>query len=403
MPEPRLLTFERSIRVSPAEAWRAFTQATLLRDWLCDQSSCDPRQGGHVFLQWKDGKTVTGTYTRFDPPKTLAFTWLSPGTLGAAQVQLDFHPEGEGMRLALVQSGLSDDAVEPLRAFWPEALDNLASVLNSGIDQRLARRPRLGIWMEDELRPEKARELGVPVEQGVLLAGTAEHSGAQAAGLQKDDVLVALNGAVLANPGSFDTALRGLKAGDRPIVEYYRGGEKHSVPLELGSFPIPNVPGTGGELADKVRSLDGEILSAMRQQLAGLSETQAEKRPSEGEWSVKELVAHFILCERDYQSWVAAMLNDRPVEDWLEMRPNVQPRIQALTARFGTLADLLDEFTKSQEETVAMIAAIPGEFTANRKHLFRRLASWASEAMPGHYYEEHKGQFQAAIDLNQGG
>jgi hypothetical protein len=244
--------------------------------------------------------------------------------------------------------------------------------------------------------------LGVPVSQGVLLHGTAEGTGAQAAGLLKDDVLVSLNGVPLLDPTSFDAALRGLKAGDRPIVEYYRGTEKRSTPLELGNFPIPELPDVAGELAAKVRQVYAEARAAMRAQVEGLTDEQAAARPAEGQWSANELVAHFVLMERDYQSWVADMLNDTPVEDWLQMRPNVQPRISALTARLSTLPALLEELERAQEETAALIEAFPASFVRDRKHLYRRAALWEIEGHPSHYFEEHKEQFQAAIDAARG-
>jgi hypothetical protein len=136
----------------------------------------------------------------------------------------------------------------------------------------------------------------------------------------------------------------------------------------------------------------------MRAHLAGLSKAQAAARPQEGEWSVDEITAHFILCERDYQSWVADMLNDVEIEGWLEMRPNVQPRITALTSRLGTLPALLEELAKAKAETAAMIEAISPAFARDRKHIYRRLAQWAVEEAPNHYYDEHKGQLQAAIE-----
>ena len=136
--------------------------------------------------------------------------------------------------------------------------------------------------------------------------GRAENTGARAAGLVKDDVLVSLNGVKLVDPTSFDQALRGLKAGDKPIVEYYRGAEKHTTPLELGSFPIPELPASPAELAAKVREIYQQLNRSISELIQDLSEEQAGKRPAEKEWSAKELIGHFILCERDYQSWVAA-------------------------------------------------------------------------------------------------
>jgi uncharacterized protein YndB with AHSA1/START domain len=402
MSEPLSLTFTRTISAAPAEVCRAFTHATLLRDWLSDNASSDPHPGGHLLLTWRDGTTVTGTYRQLDPPRTLQFTWEAADLPAPTLIRVTCEGEGESTRITLVQESLEDGvdwnaAAARLQAFWNAALENLASVVEAGVDLRQARRPRLGI-VYDELTAEKARALGLPDAQGVLIRGTAEGSGAQAAGLLKDDVLVSLNGVPLLGPDSFDTALRGLKAGDRPVIEYYRGAEKRSTPLELGTFPIPELPPGAAALADTVREIYAGVMAALREQLSGLTDEQVAVRPAEGEWNVKELVAHLVLMERDYQSWVADMLNDVPVEDWLEMRPNVQPRITALIARLGSLPALLDELRLAQEETSAMIQALPESFTRDRKHLFRRAAQWEIEGIQGHYFEEHKEQFQAAVE-----
>jgi uncharacterized protein YndB with AHSA1/START domain len=401
MSETFSIVVTRRIQAAPAEVFRAFTHPTLLRDWLCDKAWTEPRPGGPVYLYWRDGAAVTGGYEQFDPPRSLHLTWLASDRRAPARLGVSCEAEMAGTCLSLTwesqEGGQGLGNAATLDAFWDAALENLVSVLETGIDLRIARRPRLGI-IYDNYSQKVARKLGVPVDQGVLLHGTAEGSGARAAGLRKGDVLVSFNGEPLLDPNSFDAPLRGLKAGDRPVVEFYRGPEKHSVPLELGSFPIPDLPAEAAELAGEVRELHAGVLFDLRQQLAGLSDKQAQARPAEGEWSVNEQVAHFVLCERDYQSWVADMLNDTPVEDWVQMRPNVEPRIAALTARLKTLPALLAELAAAQEETAAMIAAFPASFARDRKHLYRRAAKWIIELIPDHYFVEHKDQFRATIE-----
>jgi uncharacterized protein YndB with AHSA1/START domain len=407
MPDPQTVTVTRTIHSPPAEVCRGFTHKTLLRDWLSQESSSDPQKGGHLFLQFPNGRVVTGSYEQINVPNGMRFSWSDSELPAPSVVEIRCEPAGESTRLTLKHSprdrtaGLGE-AVQGLRAFWEEALENLASMLEKGVDLRLARRPRLGIFM-DEFTPEVAKKLGVPVEEGVHVGATAEGSGARAAGLVKGDVLVSLNGVPLINPNSFEEALSGLKAGDRPQVEYYRGAEVHSTPLELSSFPILELPAGAKELAEQVKELNAKVMEAMRLQLEGLSDEQASTRPAVEEWSAKELVAHFVLCERDYQSWVADMLNDTPVEDALLARPNVPVRLDALIARLGNLEALLDELGLAKAESEALIAAFPESFVRDRKHLFRRAAEWELEWMPEHYFEEHREQFQAvALDAARG-
>lgn len=402
------LTFSRSVAAPPGEVSRAFTHPTLLRDWLCDAAASEARPGGHLFLNWRfvngpQGYSVAGTYQQITPEQVI-FTWHGSGDPGPTTVTVICADEDGQTRASLVHSGLGEGpewealarrwAVE-----WPAALENLQSVLEKGVDLRQARRPRLGIWM-DELSAEKAAELGAPGGQGVLLEETVEGSGAEAAGLQKDDVLVSLNGVALAGPESFGLALKGLQAGDRPEVVFYRAGERRAVALELGSSPTPEPPPSPAELADRVRANNAEMLESMRAKLSGLSEEAAARRPSgPDDWNALELAAHFILMERDYQSWVADMLNDQPVEDDLAMRPNVTPRLKALVERMpriepaGGQPGLLGELALAMEETAAMLAALPAALV-ERKHLYQRVAGWALVLAPSHYTGEHKDQFE---------
>lgn len=402
MSTTRTLTFSRTVHAPLEEVFRAFTHPTALRDWLSDAASTDRRKGGHVFLQWNDGYYATGSFTQYNPPHDLAFTWDALQEPGVMEVTVSFIKQNGDTLVKVDHDRLGSgsewrDTILSFERAWPESLENLQSFLETGIDLRQARRPRLGIFM-DNFNAELALKLGVPVSEGVYIAGAAEGTGAQAAGLVKNDILVSLNGVPLTNPGSFDQALRGLKAGDRPLVEFYRGAEKHSVPLELSSFPIPRLPASPVELADQIRAEYRVVHQKIADVVSGLSEDQAGKRPAEGEWSVKELVGHFVLCERDFQSWVADMLHDNVIEDYLEYRPNSTERIDALIARLGSLGALLDELALAQEESCALIAALPEHFTTWRKHFYRRLAFWEMEIVEGHFDAEHAEQFKAAIE-----
>jgi hypothetical protein len=332
----------------------------------------------------------------------LDLAWSSPLDPGPTQVSLRFEPAGDGILVKLEHSGFSKGADwetnrQGKERAWNAALENLESFLLEGIDLRLARRPRLGIWM-DELTPALAEKLDLPEAKGVLLAGTAPGTGAEAAGFVKDDVLISLNGIPLESPNSFGLALQGLQAGDCPVVEYYRGGQKLSTPLELGRFPISPLPESPAALAAELRQANARIHTAIREQTAGLSEVQARHRPQENEWSVSEIIGHFILTERDYQSWAADMLRDNVIDDYLQFRPNVDERIAALLKRSPTLADLLVELEKAQEETAALLETLPDHFVIWRKHLYRRLADWSREVTPDHFDEEHAAQLQAAIE-----
>ncbi len=46
------LEYQRTVNAPVAEAYRAFTRATPLRDWLCDVALADARPGGRIYLWW---------------------------------------------------------------------------------------------------------------------------------------------------------------------------------------------------------------------------------------------------------------------------------------------------------------------------------------------------------------
>ena len=113
----------RSIHAPPAEVCRGFTHATLLRDWLSNASSIEAYKGGHLFLRWRDSRTVTGTYEQIDPPQEVRFTWLDTELQAPSVIQVTCSPEGEGTLLTLEQTGQLDRAEQAaMEAFWKQSL-----------------------------------------------------------------------------------------------------------------------------------------------------------------------------------------------------------------------------------------------------------------------------------------
>jgi len=395
------LKFTRTITAPPAEVFRAFTHPTALRDWLCYAAQTDARKGGRLYLWWDDGYYADGVFTAFEPGKKLAFSWDGMGEPGPMRIQVSLAAKNGRTVVTLKHAGIGTGSkwADTRRAFeraWPMSLENLQSVLETGVDLRYARLPRLGIGVAD-FNAEIAAKLGVPVTQGIRLEITFEGTGARAAGLQKDDVLVKLGGKKAVDFPSLIRALEGRQAGDKVPVVFYRGSEKKTVSMELSRRPIPEVPATAAELAEAARKLYADRQADITKRLEGVTEAEAERKPAPNEWNLKELVAHFIACERDLQSWVAQMLNDREVGDSLEFRPNVTIRLGGIVARYPTLPALLEELKRADDESVALLAGLPPEFVA-RKHLYWRVALWITQVTPSHLPDEHGEQLRATLD-----
>ena len=401
MAKTQTLKFRRTISAPPEEVYRAFTHATALRDWLADAAASQPRPGGHFYLKWNSGFAAYGTYTTLEPGRQLGFTWFGTDEPAPTGVRVALAPKNGGTQLALTHSGVGTGkawqaATAAIRDGWTTSLEDLQAMLERGVDLRQMRLPRMGVLI-DAFNAGVAARLGVPVNAGARLAGTAGGSGAQAAGLQKDDVIVRLGGKPITGFSSLGPALQGHQAGDKVPVVFYRGPQKHRVSMALSRRPEPPVlPAGGAELAERAEVLYAGFLNDMAARLKGVSEAEAGHRPAPNEWTLKELVAHFIASERDTQSWIADMLNDNTVGDSLEFRPNVTPRLAAMVDRYCTLRGLQAELKAATRETIALLRALPPEFVA-RPHMFRRVADWIQLVVPGHLPDEHGEQIQATL------
>lgn len=406
MPTPTILKFKRTIQIPPAEVYRAFTHATLLRDWLCQIAQTDARIGGQFYARWSTTYFALGQYTALEPGRKVAFTWQGSTDPGPSQVQVALQAKGQATVLTLTHKDLGSgkkwaQTIQEMEQGWAEGLENLQSVLEVGVDLREVRRPRMGILLDD-FNPLIAAELGVPAKKGVRLGGVGDGTGAQAAGLQKDDVLIKLADAALSDIPSLGAALQRQRAGNVVPVTFYRSAKKQTVALTLGAPPPPEeLPPTGAALANLVQPLYAAVQNQFEQQLAEVTDAVASVTPAPNEWNAKQLVAHFIACERDLQSWIADMLQDNVIGDSLQFRPNITPRLDAIITRYPTLPALLAELQAASAETLNLLRNLPPEFIAHRKHFYRRIVSWVTQVTPSHLSEEHQTQLQATLAVAQ--
>lgn len=137
-------------RTIPRPAWEVFaawTTPDCLAGWICPGGAgarvrADIRVGGrfHIDMLGPNGEVWphTGEYLEVDPPRRLAFTWVSPGANGcpaslSAGVTLDFHDLGEATELVLAHFGFPDAASHRDHVVgWTEILLQLAGLAKVG-------------------------------------------------------------------------------------------------------------------------------------------------------------------------------------------------------------------------------------------------------------------------------
>lgn len=394
----QVLKFTRTVNAPPAEVYRAFTNSTALREWLCDAAQADPRKGGRVHLWWNAGYYTTGEYTALVPGRKVAFTWRGQDDPDATRVQVSLAVKNGVTRVTLTHAGVGAGrawaaTVQGFQHEWTKNLENLQSVLETGHDLRLTLRPLLGINI-GEFDATVAARLGAPVWEGLRLDGVVEGLGAHAAGLQKDDVIVSLAGKKVAGWPTMAAALRAHRAGDEVKVAFYRGAEKRTVTMKLSPRPLPEVPAMAEALAEAVRKQYGDLDVELARCFERVSEDEAARRPAPGEWSAKEIVAHLIIGERDTHAWIADLIGGQ--ERWSDsFTGNDLSRHRATAAIYATVPTLLEELQRNEAETVAMLAALPAEFVA-RKGSYWRLGY--SQLSLADHTREHFGQIRAAIE-----
>jgi uncharacterized protein YndB with AHSA1/START domain len=393
------LSFDQIVKAEPALAYQAFTNATTLREFLCDVASVDPKLGGRIYLAWNNGYYSAGCLTRLEENQAVGFTWMGRDDPGPTQVDINLQSHEAGTMVQLVHSGLGSGETwdNPAREFqkgWEQGLENLVSLLETGEDLRLIRRPMLGILFA-EFNSEIAQELAIPLSEGVRLGGVVDRLSAQVAGLQKNDVLVELDGITLKEWGDLAPILQAHRAGDRVELVYYRGGARHSISMTLAKRPLPEIPWKVEELAAVVKQHNQENLKQIEKVLAGANEAEATHKPAPDEWNIKDILAHLIAGERNGHFYVAELVGgqERWADDYGQSEFVVN---QGLLVVYPTLVDLLAELKRSYQATDAVAAALPADLPIKRKGSYWRLAyNWLQT---DYHLHDHLGQIQACLE-----
>lgn len=396
--KPRLISYKAHVHASPSAVYRALTKSTALREWLGDVATTEPKKGGRFFVGWNDGYYASGEFASLTPDAKVAIAWHGRGEPNATQVQFIITLKNGLTQVQVKHTGLGGAKTwakhaRALERLWQGAMENLVSVLETGVDLRIALRPMLGIILGD-FSTARAAELGVPVAEGVRIDKPIEGMGAHTAGLGHDDVVVSLGGKKVTGFQSLGAALQGKRGGDVVSVGFYRGREKKSVSMELSRRPLPAIPDSAAELAATLSMQYDEQSKALDACLAGVTEAEAAFRASPDEWNVKDVLAHLIAGERDYHSWIAELINgeERLYDGFGD---NVAARHAAVFASAPTLADLAADFKRAQRETTAMCASLPQSFLENRGSYWRLCFNFLQ---PPVHFHGHLDQIRASVE-----
>ncbi len=391
------LSFTQKVNAPPEQVYRAFTNGTSLREWLCDIASAVPNPGGRLYLWWNNGYYSSGEYLSAESPKGVSFTWHGHGEPAGTRVRVTLAPQDGGTLVTLEHLGVTSapqwvGAIEEIKKGWKNGLENLASVLETGEDLRFTRRPMLGIGIAD-FDEKIAQNMGIPISKGIRIDNPIEGMGAAAAGLKSNDVIVKMGGHEVTDWTSLTNALAARRAGDEIELVFYRGAQQQTVNMKLSGRPIPEIPQTAADLADKVRVKYAGQQGRLAKVFEGVSETQAAHKPAPGEWSAKEVMAHLIHSERGTRQWISDLVScQEPIYD--DFGGNLETFTSATIATYPRVADLLAEYQRNCTENVAVLDNLQQDFLANKGSYWRLAYQLIEEDF---HFDSHLEQIKSAI------
>lgn len=396
--DTEILRYEIKVKAPPRQVYQAFTNATWLREWICDIATVNPKPGGHLFLAWNDGYYSAGNYTELVKNQLVAFTWHGRGEPAPTWIKVSITPQNGSTRVLVEHGGIGSgdswmSVVQQFRKGWDTSLENLVSVLDAGKDLRLVRRPMLGVILGD-FNEEIARHLNVPVTKGIRLDGIVEGMGAEAAGLQGDDIIVRIDGKDVMDWGTLVESLSRQHAGNVVEISFYRGPELHTAKMKLSGRPLPEIPASIAGLTAEVRQRYKRVQAEIEAFITTITDEEASFNPEPGEWSVKQTLAHLILSERSYQSWLGDFATgfEPFYDDW---GGNLDARVDAIIAIYPTLQEEFQAFRRASDETIELYARLPDELLENKGIYFKI----AYQALEDPYHSEtHLEQMRAAVE-----
>jgi len=365
----------------PIEMWHAVTKPEHLHYWFGDAVEIDLRVGGAYIVRSTFGIRLDTTVERLVEGRRIV---LRPTRRGDdARIEVDFVKlSGAETRVRVADPDSENE--EP----WRDALENLRSVWERGVDLREAGSAVMGIGPRD-IAPAERPISGVPAGIGVCLGSVLPGEPAENAGLKPGDIVISLDGETVRNGQDLVRRIQRLRPGDVVRCDAVRNGAQVSVSVTVGSRsgrgqPPPLPARLLGALRDAVLEADEKLEQAVN----GLSDEDAYRPERPGAWSVAQLLAHLSITERMLQSWLdEAARGERP---GIDRDACTNPaRIAGVLEGRPAVRELLQRIRRDEVETIALIAHIPADVVSFKP----RWGRVAFTALDFHSHsEEHLGQ-----------
>ena len=364
------VTVERTIQATPEQVYRSFTVRDELNNWFCNNSFVQAQaNGAYVFVWNQEQFTATGIFKKLEENKALELTWRSTWKGDAEPADsvfsINIAEAGDGATVTLMHSDISAEAAEAYQWQWNQRMDDLKQYLETGALPNIVNRVIIGIFPAP-VPAKRAEELGLEQGNGTLVTGLVQNYGAEKAGIQVDDVILAMDGNPVTQQSPMNVLVQGKKPGDAVEVTFYRGSEKVTKTMALSGYPVPPIPASLAALADAVAPQHDQLLNQLSELFAGVSEEAAGKRPAEGEWSAKHVLCHLIYSERWLHEGIGGRITGGQPQHW---SGNHDARLQAMLDKYPTVDALLQLFRREMDETLAIWRNFPQDIEAGNTNV----------------------------------
>lgn len=359
------LKFSQDIKAPLSQVYLAFINATLLREWFCDIATTKPSPGGRFYVSWNNNYYVSGDFISLEKELQISINWLGKDDPGKTVVMIKFSQLNDITKVEIEHSGIGstsewENLSKEINKGWNLRLENLKSILETGEDLRITRRPMLGIILD------------TIDENGITISEVVEGLGAYDAGLRKGDIIKKFDGVVISDYGNFNTLLSKHKAGDEIEVEYQRQSINNKIVMKLSARKIHPIPWNPKEFSKEIEKRNKEIEIKLENILQGITEKEAAYKPDKNQWSVMEIIAHLIHGQRGIHNQLSEMIGmQESVAD--DFGGNQNAAVIATTRTYPTIQEIVEAYKRSNKEIVEYISELPPEFIA-RKSSYWRLA-----------------------------
>jgi serine protease Do len=160
---------------------------------------------------------------------------INPGNSGGALINAN------GELVGINSLKVSEDGVEGLGFAIP--VNQVTTIVDELTANGEVVRPYVGVGLAslNEVSPYYLQSLPEGITEGVIIGSLDENSAAASAGLEKADIITALNGTVITDPSVFRNYLyTEVTVGDKLTITYYHDGEQRTAEITLTSNQTTN-------------------------------------------------------------------------------------------------------------------------------------------------------------------